>query len=193
MHGPELVGWMLVALCGGVGASCLRPLRGCGPGRRAAAGEALMGFGMAVMAVPAPPVQPPPHAFTVLFGAAAVYELALAAGGSGHRPHHLHHAVGALAMVHMALAMASSPLGGHGHHAAGAAGGPVPAGAVTAVLLAYFAVYVLYAGARLVPAVPAAPRPATAVASGATPRPPEVAAACRLSMGIGMFAMLLAV
>lgn len=211
MHGPEPVGWMLVALCGGVGASCLWRLRDGPSGRRrAAAGEALMGFGMAAMAVPASAVEPlPPRVFVALFGVAAGYELVLAARGSGHRSHHLHHVVGALAMVHMALVMAASPSGGaHGHHGtASVAGavptgavptGAVPTGAVTAVLSAYFAVYVLRAGARLVPAaVPAAGAPtaggSVAPPAGGTPWLPEVTAACRLSMGMGMLAMLLTV
>lgn len=192
MHGPELIGWLLVALCGSAGAYCLSRMRGGAPDRRrAAAGEALMGFGMAAMALPASAVEPlPPPVFAVVFGAAAVRELVLAR----HAPaHHLHHAVGALAMVHMALAMAGS--GGHaGHHAAGTP--PVVAG-LTGVLLVYFAGYVLCAGVRLVPA------PAAGTggghggghggdgAGGGLLRLPGVAVACRLSMGMGMFAMLL--
>jgi hypothetical protein len=66
---------------------------------------------------------------------------------------------------------------------------------VTGVLLAYFAGYVLWAGLRLVP-VPvtggARGAAATAAATGWGDRP-ELARACRLSMGIGMFAMLLTV
>ncbi|WP_308314736.1 hypothetical protein [Streptomyces sp. CNQ085] len=61
MHGPEPVGWMLVALCGTVGVYCLRQARDGAPGRRReAAGEAVMGLGMAVMALPASAVEPPP-------------------------------------------------------------------------------------------------------------------------------------
>jgi hypothetical protein len=187
---------MLVALCGGVGAYCLRRVRGGTPGqRRAAAGEALMGFGMAAMALPASAAEPlPPAVFAAVFGGAAVYELVLALLGPEHRPHHLHHAVGALAMVHMALAMAAGPAGAHAHHTA-ASGAPAPAEALTGTLLAYFALYVLLTGARLVP-VPGPARPGgaggpDAVAAGGPPRLPEVAAACRLSMGMGMFAMLL--
>ncbi|MDG9701029.1 DUF5134 domain-containing protein [Streptomyces sp. DH37] len=201
MHGPEPVGWMLVALCGGVGAYCLRRVRGGTPGqRRAAAGEALMGFGMAAMALPASAAEPLPPAVLgavlgAVFGGAAVYELVLALLGPEHRPHHLHHVVGALAMVHMALAMAAGPAGAHAHHTAASG---APAEALTGALLAYFALYVLLAGARLVPV----PGPAgaagvrragspDAVAAGGPPRLPELAAACRLSMGMGMFAMLL--
>ncbi|MFH0241359.1 DUF5134 domain-containing protein [Streptomyces sp. HK10] len=197
MYGPEPVGWMLVALCGAVGTYCLRRTRGGTPGqRREAAGEAVMGLGMAVMALPASAVDPPPPAvFTALFGAAAVYGLALVLFDGEHRLPHLHHTVGALAMLHMALAMAAAPA--HGHHAAPAAH-PVPAAAATGALLVYFALYALLAGARLVPAPGSLRLPAAA--SGARggpvlrpPRAPEAAAACRLAMGIGMFTMLLTV
>ncbi|GAA2422951.1 DUF5134 domain-containing protein [Streptomyces macrosporus] len=196
MHGPEPVGWLLVALCGGVGAYCLLRMRDGTPRqRRTAAGEAFMGFGMAVMALPASAVDPlPPQVFAVVFGAAAVRELALVR----HAPaHHLHHAVGALAMVHMALAMT---VGGHpgGHHAA-----PAWTPVLTGVLLVYFAGYVLRAGVRLVPVGATGPGPrdggggdggrgAGDTVTGLL-RLPEVAVACRLSMGLGMFAMLLAV
>ncbi|WP_410535352.1 DUF5134 domain-containing protein [Streptomyces sp. KL2] len=196
MHGPEPVGWMLAALCGGVGAYCLRRMRGGTPGqRREAAGEAVMALGMAVMALPASAVEPPPAAaFAALFGAAAVYGLALVLFDGEHRFHHLHHTVGALAMLHMALAMAAAPA--HGPHAAHAAppAAPAPAAALTGALLVYFALYALLAGARLVPAPGPLRLPAAAADGGrgaGPPRAPEVAAACRLAMGMGMFAMLL--
>ncbi|MFP8886353.1 DUF5134 domain-containing protein [Streptomyces mangrovi] len=199
MHGPEPVGWMLVALCGAVGAYCLRRTRGGTPGqRREAAGEAVMGLGMAVMALPASAVDPPPPAvFVALFGATAGYGLALVLFDGEHRLHHLHHTVGALAMLHMALAMAAAPAPAHGHHAAPSAH-PASA-AATGALLVYFALYTLLAGARLAPAPDSLRLPETAASGvrggrGAGPRrAPEVAAACRLAMGIGMFAMLLTV
>ncbi|GAA2402689.1 DUF5134 domain-containing protein [Streptomyces glaucosporus] len=183
-----MVGWLLVVLCGGVGAYCLLHMRGGTPGqRRTAAGEALMGFGMAVMALPASAAEPlPPRVFAAVFGAAAVRELVLAR----HAPaHHLHHAVGALAMVHMALAMAAGSGHPGGHHAA-----PAWTPALTGVLLAYFACYVLRTGVRLVPSGAGGPAPGGGSAEGAAAgvlRLPEVAVACRLSMGLGMFAMLL--
>ncbi|HEX5566579.1 MAG TPA: DUF5134 domain-containing protein [Streptomyces sp.] len=193
MHGPELVGWLLVALCGGSGAYCLPLLRGGTPGqRRTAAGEALMGFGMAVMALPASAVEPPPPlAFAVFFGAAAVRELVLVRHGPAH---HLHHALGCLAMVYMSLAMAAAPAGAGSHHHAGS-GIPV----LTGVLLAYFAGYVLLTGARLVPAASTGGtgRGVGTGGDGGTGggllRLPEVAVACRVAMGIGMFAMMLTV
>jgi hypothetical protein len=101
-------------------------------------------------------------------------------------PHHLHHLVGACAMVYMAVAMAASP-GHHGH--AGGSGIPLMTGA----LLLYFAGYVLRSGARLLPAAATAGGSGTL---GGTPRAlgwgdrPELSQACRLSMGIAMVAML---
>ncbi|WP_338899790.1 DUF5134 domain-containing protein [Streptomyces sp. TG1A-60] len=184
MHGPVSPGWLLVALCAVTGGYCLLRMRSAvAEQRRAAGGEALMGFGMAAMAVPAATVAPPPwawHVYAVVFGTAAVRALWAARTS----PHHLHHLVGALAMVYMAVVMAVSP---GGHH--GGAGLPV----VTGVLLVYFAGYVLRAGVRLIP-VPASvgARIPVARAAGWGDRP-ELARACRLSMGIGMLAMLLTV
>ncbi|UUU35992.1 DUF5134 domain-containing protein [Streptomyces sp. CA-210063] len=184
MHGPMSPGWLLVALCAVSGGYCLLRMRSAvEEQRRAAGGEALMGFGMAVMAVPAAAVAPPRWAwltYTLVFGVAAVRAL----WSARTSPHHLHHLVGALAMVYMAATMAASPGGGHG-----GAGPPL----VTGVLLVYFTGYVLWAGVRLIP-VPAAVG-ARVVASRATGwgDRPELARACRLSMGIGMLAMLLTV
>ena len=174
MHGPASPGWLLVALCAATGAYCLLRMRSSvEEQRRAAGGEALMGFGMAAMAVPAAVFTPPSWAwplYTAVFGAAALRALWAARTSACH----LHHLVGAGAMVYMAVAMATSP----GHH--GGAGVPL----VTGVLLLYFTGYVLLSGARLIPAT-----------AGVTPvgwgDRPELARACRLSMGIAMVAMLL--
>lgn len=184
MHGPVSSGWLLVALCAMTGGYCLLRMRSAVEEQRlAAGGEALMGFGMAAMAVPAAVVAPPRWAwlaYAVVFGTAAVRALWSVRTSA----HHLHHLVGALAMVHMAASMATGPGGGHG-----GAGLPL----VTGVLLAYFAGYVLWAGVRLMPVPSAAgARDAVAGAAGWGDRP-ELARACRLSMGIGMFAMLLTV
>lgn len=81
-------------------------------------------------------------------------------------------------MVYMAVAMAASP-GGHGGH--GDPGIPL----VTGTLLLYFTGYVLLSGVRLVPVA------GGGGAIGWGDRP-ELARACRLSMGIAMVAMLLA-
>ncbi|MEU5027587.1 DUF5134 domain-containing protein [Streptomyces milbemycinicus] len=194
MHGPPLAGWLMVVLCAATGSYCLLRMRGEPPGRvrRAAGAEALMGWGMAVMAVPAAALDPRPWGPPLLagvFAVAAVRALLPAWHGGGRAlGHHLHHAVGALAMVYMALAMAvGAPAGGHGH-AGHAAQGRVPGGvpALTAVLLVYFAVYVVWSATRLAPA-------GAGGGSGglAWSRRPELADACRLSMGIGMLAMLL--
>lgn len=211
MHGPWAVGWLLVAVCAVTGVSCLLRARGAsGPRRRAAGSEAVMGFGMAAMALPPAVLGPLPPAlltvaFSTLFATLAAVELAqsrTSAGyrGRGHpRGHHLHHAVGALAMVYMTLAMAAPGASGH-HGAAGFA-------PLTGALLVYFAGYVLALGLRLVPSPAGAPAGAVGAASaagwphavdagarpsdGAREEPPVLAAACRLAMGTGMFAMLL--
>ncbi|MEV6315289.1 DUF5134 domain-containing protein [Streptomyces sp. NPDC051776] len=216
MHGPPLVGWLLVILCGATGVLCLLRMRGGEPGQRhGAGGEALMGIGMAAMAVPTAVRDPQPWYHLVLaavFIAAALHALLLARRGR----HHLHHVVGALAMVHMALAPWHS---GAAAHAGDGAHAPVQPAAgtalLTAALLVYFAVYVLRTGIAIVP--PAAtggtgtslgvPSPGAscpgASCPGAPGRPsspgeswthhPGLATACRVSMGMGMFAMLLAV
>ncbi|MDT3399171.1 DUF5134 domain-containing protein [Streptomyces sp. B1866] len=200
MHGPPLVGWLLVALSAAVGAYCLLCLRGEPPGRRrrALGGEALMAWGMALMAVPHTALDPmpwAPPAFAAVFGAAAGWALLSAARRRPGPPgHHLHHGVGALAMVYMALAMAEDA-GAHGH--AGHAAGRVPGGEplLTGVLLAYFAAYALRAGVRLVPlAGGAGTGPARSCPPGAAQgraAGDELEHACRVAMGVGMAAMLL--
>jgi hypothetical protein len=181
VHGPASPGWLLVALCAATGAYCLLRMRSSvEEQRRAAGGEALMGFGMAAMAVP-PAVFTPPAwawpAYAAVFGAAALRALWAARVSACH----LHHLVGAGAMVYMAAAMAASPAPAHAHEHGGA-GVPV----LTGVLLLYFAGYVLVSGVRLLPAAGAG----TSAVSWSDR--PEVVRACRLSMGIGMLAMLLA-
>ncbi|MFE9438678.1 DUF5134 domain-containing protein [Streptomyces sp. NPDC006602] len=178
MHGPASPAWLLVALCAATGAYCLLRMRSSvEEQRRAAGGEALMGFGMAAMAVPAAAFTPPSWAwpgYAVVFGAAALRALWAARAGI----HHLHHLVGASAMVYMAVVMSASP----GHHAApGGAGIPL----LTGTLLLYFTGYVLLSGLRLVPVT------AGGGGAGRWGDRPELARACRLSMGIGMVAMLL--
>ncbi|MER7486290.1 DUF5134 domain-containing protein [Streptomyces sp. NPDC126497] len=179
MHGPASSGWLLVALCAVTGAYCLLRMRSrVAEQRRAAGGEALMGFGMAVMAVPAAAFTPPAWAwpaFAVVFGAAGLQALWAARAGLRH----LHHLVGAVAMVHMAVTMASSTGQGHGH---GGSGTPL----LTGVLLLYFVAYVLATGVRLVPVAAVA---GSGRDAGWGDRP-ELARACRLSMGIAMVAML---
>ncbi|WP_345582969.1 DUF5134 domain-containing protein [Streptomyces prasinosporus] len=178
MHGPASSGWLLVALCAATGAYCLLRMRsGVEEQRRAAGGEALMGFGMAAMAVPAAAFTPPSWAWPVyaaVFGAAGLHALWAARASARH----LHHLVGAGAMVHMAVTAAASP--GHGH---GGSGVPL----LTGALLLYFTGYVLVTGVRLVPAATAA---VTGGPAGWGDRP-ELARACRLSMGMAMVAMLL--
>ncbi|MET7295082.1 DUF5134 domain-containing protein [Streptomyces griseoloalbus] len=184
MHGPASSGWLLVALCAATGAYCLLRMRSrVQEQRRAAGGEALMGFGMAVMAVPAAAFTPPAWAWpacAAVFALAGLHALWAARTGACH----LHHLIGAGAMVYMAVTMAALPGTGDRHaHAQGGAGTPV----LTGALLLYFVAYVLVAGVRLAPvtAVTGAGRGA-----GWGDRP-ELARACRLSMAIAMVAMLL--
>jgi hypothetical protein len=191
MHGPPLAGLLLTALCAAVGGLCLLRMRAvAAEERRGAAGDALMGLGMAAMALPAElPGAGPPGAFAAVFAAvfgAAFLRALLPLRTAGH---HLHHAVGALAMVYMAVAMGAADHGG-GHDAA--AGLPL----VTAALLAYHVPYVLYGGLRPVAAgAGAGARTRAAVPAGAGggwAARPELAGACRVCMGAGMVAMLLA-
>lgn len=185
MHGPAQAGWLLVALCAATGSYCLLRMRSrIEAQRRTAGGEALMGFGMALMALPAAVLAPPRWAwlgYAAVFGAAALRTL----WAARRNRHHLHHLVGACAMVYMAAAMAATPTAHAGH-----GGGGTPA--LTGALLLYFAGYVLVSGVRLLPA----PVLATAEGGGGGTVTgwadrTELAMACRLSMGIAMIAMLL--
>ncbi|MGW1293839.1 DUF5134 domain-containing protein [Streptomyces sp. NPDC002533] len=200
MHGGAATGWLLMVLCAVSGAYCLvRARAGTPRERRTARSEALMGFGMAAMAVPAAALSPPEWAwavYAVLFGASALRALRPALGGG----HHLHHLVGSLAMVYMAVAMApavtGSGGGGHAGHGAAAGAGGVPV--LTGLLLVYYAFYVLGSAGRLLPGAAVTPADGTGVIGrgpggfgGGTDGRPELTTACRLTMGIGMFAMLL--
>ncbi|MFF9896952.1 MULTISPECIES: DUF5134 domain-containing protein [Streptomyces] len=183
MHGPGSASWLLVALCAASGAYCLlRTRSSVAEQRRAAGSEALMGFGMAVMAVPAAVLSPPRGAwlvYTAVFAAAGLRT----AWTARRDPHHLHHLLGAGAMVYMSAAMTTAPGGAHG---GGHGGGGVPA--LTGVLLLYFTAHVLASGARLAP-VGAAAAPEAGVVRWADR--PELALVCRLAMSMGMLAMLL--
>ncbi|WP_377272487.1 DUF5134 domain-containing protein [Peterkaempfera sp. SMS 1(5)a] len=211
MHGAPVLGWLLAALTGAAGLYCLArlcapaPAAGCtdgtargAGGRESDAAEALMGLGMAVMALP--PAHHgglPPTAWAAVFAGAGAWftAAALRRGGRGARAHRLHHAVDAGAMVYMVLLMAAptGPAGQSGHDAmpgmagmAGSAADPVPL--LSGLLLLYFGGYALWTGTRLL-------RPAHAVAGrgGWTLlQMPGMSRACRLVMGLGMFSMLLA-
>ncbi|MET9603514.1 DUF5134 domain-containing protein [Streptomyces sp. NPDC006512] len=164
--------WLLVLLCAVSGAYCLLRARRAGrPERGPAAGEAVMGFGMAAMAVPSGTGPWGPGVLLAVFCGASVHALWMLRDGV----HHAHHLVGSLAMAYMALSMTA----GHGH---GRAGLPV----VTGALLLYYAGYVLLGGARLVAA--GGGQPPVAAAGG----PEDLTRACRLAMGTGMLAMLAA-
>ncbi|MFD5143530.1 DUF5134 domain-containing protein [Streptomyces sp. NPDC058401] len=185
MHGPatslstSVSAWLLVLLCAVSGAYCLRRAGRAGGGP--AAGEAAMGFGMALMAVPLrlgggwqAPV------LGAVFCGAALHALWLLRAG----PHHAHHLVGSLTMVYMVLAAGSGAAPGSSGHAHGqGAGLPL----LTGLLLLYYAGYVVLGGARLVTAGGTGGTGGTGAPAG----PAEVIRACRLAMGIGMLAMLL--
>ncbi|MEV2254092.1 DUF5134 domain-containing protein [Streptomyces sp. NPDC050147] len=189
MHGPAQAGWLLVALCAATGSYCLLRMRSrVEAQRRTAGGEALMGFGMALMAVPAAVLAPPRWAwlgYAAVFGAAALRALWAVRGNR----HHLHHLVGACAMVYMAVAMAATPTAHAGH-----GGGGAPA--LTGALLLYFAGYVLWSGVRLLPVPTLAATEGGGGGGGGGAvmgwaDRTELAMVCRLSMGIAMIAMLL--
>ncbi|WP_093803752.1 DUF5134 domain-containing protein [Streptomyces sp. Wb2n-11] len=203
MHGPAMSGWLLVALCAATGAYCLLRLRsGGGEHREEAGGDALMGFGMAAMAVPAAVLAPPAWGWMLyagVFGGAALRALWQTRGSA----HHVHHLVGSLAMVYMALAMAPGSGGpAHTGHPSGYAAGGVPL--LTGALLLYYAAYVLRSGVKLMPGATAAGGTVAGTGAnggagggsggggGAVPwgARPELVLACRVSMGIGMIAML---
>lgn len=218
MHGSATVGWMLAALCLYVAVVCLLRARDTGGmRRRTAANEALMGLGMAGMALPVEGPAPSPLVLLALFGAVGLRELALLLRearrdartpyGPGRaercaRRHHLHHLVGAAAMIYMVLAMPAGhgSAAGAGGHAAAAASGLVPALPVlTGGLLVYYAVHVLRGGLELLPAPASGAFGGTGAGSALRPAPirrtsweaPGVPAACRVAMGTGMLTMLL--
>lgn len=211
MHGAAVVSWLLVALCGATGVYCLAVGRAGGAEPGAARIEAVMGLSMAAMALPRPPGQVSAAAlavlFTVLFAGLAVWSW-WSLRSARHRGHGLHHALEALAMAYMAAVMAAGG-GQHAGHGAGPGGIPL----LTGVLLAYFAGYALYTGARMLPsavalaAVVEGPGPSGAGraapgsglrggglrggAPGRAVRTGGVADACRLTLALGSFTMLL--
>ncbi|WP_327292399.1 DUF5134 domain-containing protein [Streptomyces sp. NBC_01198] len=183
MHGPPLVAWLLVALSATAAVSCVL--------RREARSEALLGVGMALMAVPLSVFDPPrwgTATLAVVFAAVAVHALRPSPRQALHR---MHHSVCAGAMVYMSAAMAGAGSAHAGHAGHTSAGAPL----LTGLLLLYFAGYVLGAGTRLAtPGAAHAPHPAVPMAPGGAIRlrhAPEVAAACRVAMALAMFAMLL--
>ncbi|MFF5445713.1 DUF5134 domain-containing protein [Streptomyces sp. NPDC012888] len=116
-----LLPWLLVALCAVSGGYCLLRVRGS-----AGRADAVMGLGMAVMALP---LAGGGHRLApvlgVVFAAASLHAVWLLRDGPGHA----HHLVGSLAMVYMALWTGVPWL--------------------TGALLLYYAGYVLRGGARL--------------------------------------------
>ncbi|WP_424215096.1 DUF5134 domain-containing protein [Streptomyces sp. BI20] len=210
---PAPLAWLLVALCAVSGLFCLARVRGADRrARETGVAEGVMALVMAVMAVPgAMGAAPVGWALLTLLTAATGHALWSLRRGA----HHLHHLVGTAVMAGMAWTMVvgagggsmpAMPGGAMAGHTMGAAGdsGGVLAWATGALLL-YYAGYVLVGGARLIaPPVPAGGAGGAGVLGagagpvvsrvrfgaggedgGAVPR------ACRLAMGLGMFAMLL--
>ncbi|MBB1253666.1 DUF5134 domain-containing protein [Streptomyces sp. OF3] len=203
MHGSAWSGWLLTGLCGLASAVCFVRARASasGPrGRQSPLLEALMGGGMALMALPAPAV--PATFLLVLFAGALLWSAALLLRRVPHQGHHL---VEGGAMVYMTVLMLDSPgehgttgevAGGHAAHgepvAHATAGVPSP----SVFLAVYFLLYALLAARRLLPArVPHGAHHGAPTAPGPPPLgadSPEVAAACRLALALGMAAMLIA-
>jgi hypothetical protein len=185
--GPPLAGWLVVAVGAATGVSCLLRARVlAGADRRVARAEGAKGLGMALMALPAAgPAQHPWGCWLLAaaFAALTARSLAPAVRGGHGAAHHTHLALGAAAMAYMAVVAARAPGGGM----AGMSGaGGVPW--LDAALLAYFGLYALWAGTRMLPAAAA---PAGVPVPGGLLAAPELAAACRASLCLGMFAMLL--
>jgi hypothetical protein len=213
--GWPVVGWLLVSLCVLTGAACLLRARTLPPGARAApAGEAWMGFAMAAMALPSPAGAPLRQALPAALAAVAVlWELALLAGLLTRRTgrcgwragaHRLHHLLGAAVMAYMAWSTTASA--GTSADTSAVSGAGTAGQAAAGMLTAYFAVYALLVGVRLLPSSASAPAYAPTLhrpAGAPTPEPaaepavepaadpPGLAAACRVAMATGMAAMLL--
>ncbi|UQA91151.1 DUF5134 domain-containing protein [Streptomyces halobius] len=199
MHGPPLVGWLLVALAAGTAALCLlRARAGDSTGwcaRRTAGAEAVHSLGMALMAVPvAMPGQGTWKVpLLIALYSALILRTLLFAHGECHRAHHT---VEAAAMLYMAAAMTTAPGPMDTGSMAGIDHGTMGVPAVNTLLLGYFAIYMLWAGARIttVPPVNAAGA-GSADAVGTTfptmMHAPEVGNACRVSLAVAMFVMTL--
>ncbi|MGF1431800.1 DUF5134 domain-containing protein [Kitasatospora sp. LaBMicrA B282] len=184
MPGPTVLSWLLALLTTTTGGLCLlRLYRSPGPvgrshGRGSDAAEAVMALGTAAMIMldgrlPAP-------LWVAGFGVLGALSLCAAGGraAAGRRAHRLHHAVGAAAMAYMALAMAGGPAREQHPGMVMPMGLPV----LTGLLLVYFGCYALWSGSRLL----------TATGHGSPALGGALPQACRLAMGVGMFAMLLA-
>jgi hypothetical protein len=175
MHEPAVLSWLLALLTTTTGVLCLLRLRGRGGHGVCSsdAAEAAMALGTAAMITLGDRL--PASLWAALFGllGAAALTAALDRRAGGRRAHRLHHAVGSAAMAYMALAMrAPEP-----HPGMVMSMGLPP---LTGLLLLYFGSYALWSGSRLL------------TVGGAAADGDPVPQACRLAMGVGMFAMLLA-
>lgn len=194
MHGPPFLGWLMVAICTLTATVCLARAahaRQAGQTWEASALEALMGLGMAAMAVPGGPL--PLWALLTVFALSALWSARLLLRRDRHQIHHLTEAG---AMIYMTLAMAqlSSAAGGHAGHGSQIGGVPL----VTGVLTLYFTLYALRTAGRLAPVlagpaqtgVTALPAASGSWRSAPVVNGPEVGTACRVTLAMGMAAML---
>ncbi|MCX4750669.1 DUF5134 domain-containing protein [Kitasatospora sp. NBC_01287] len=215
MHGPAVLSWLLVVLTTATGLLCLLRLRRPGTGTRHPAGllrdgahpgsresdaaEAAMALGTAAMVLLGDRLPAP--LWVGLFGLLGAASLCAAAGprASGRRAHRLHHVMGAGAMAYMALAMGQGARAEHPGMAM-----PMGLPVVTGLLLLYFGGYTLWSGSRLLSVAAHPGGPVAGTAGGTDPAGTGAGAgpeggllggalpqACRLAMGVGMFAMLL--
>lgn len=218
MRGSEAVGWLLAALLAGAGGYCLARLcaRREAPAadRQSDASEAVMGFGMALMAVPlAWSRHLPPALWLALFGTAALWSLLCLArhlrhrGPGSPRGHHAYHAAGHATMVYLVLVGGGTGAAGGGAEAApgmagmpempgmaamGGSGGVAGFAPLTGALLLFFCAHALVSGYRLLDAGhgSAASAPGGSFTARLL-RGRELPHACRIVMGLGMAAMLL--
>ncbi|MET9834004.1 DUF5134 domain-containing protein [Streptomyces sp. NPDC006385] len=199
MHGPPLVGWLLVALTAGTGVLCLlRAGAGDSTGpcaRRTAGAEAVHGLAMALMAVPLtmPGQGVWQTPLLIAIYSALILRTLLFARGECHRAHHT---VEAGAMVYMAATMMTAPVGVDMSSVAGMGHDTMGVPTVNALMLGYFGAYVLWAGTRITAGRPASAEGARSVGVAGVGFPmvlraPEVGAACRVSLAVGMFVMTL--
>ncbi len=209
MAGVVWVRWVFVAVFVAVALLCVVRLlahrrdaarSGCGTDRISDASHGVMGLGMAAMFSPwGAPV--PALYWQVLFGAlAGVFAVRMIRRGT--RPAairqpgtDLHHVIGSLAMVYMLGAIPAGHSMAADMSMPGMASTGIALPVLAWVLVAYFLVYAVRLGARLVePASPVAATSAGAVAVGGGPRgvvtSPHLLGSCLIFMGIGMSYML---
>jgi hypothetical protein len=163
---------------------------GCSTDRGADASHAVMSLGMAAMFWPwGHPV--PALYWQVLFSVIAAW-FAVQLLRRAAQPADLHHVLGSLAMVYM---LTSSADGHHMTHGVAMAGPGIELPVLAWAFVAYFLVFAVWLGARMVTPVNTVAAPATGTALlGDGPRgvaaSPHLLGSSRIVMGIGMSYML---